>query len=202
MEVSQLGLAIFCVAAVIEGMILGIAYDAFSVIACVGGKTFESGFNRKIQSIELPLIGSSFFLRKKQNRPFQTIVLFVYDLVFMLCVGISVSVLVYRFNDGEWRIAVVALLLVGYVLYRKILRRGVLAIVETLEFLIKCILAYILYFTFRPLKKVIHLLCRSISGGIEKVSDRLLERKIQQYSEKKKAEILRNAEKYGTIRGN
>ena len=118
----------------------------------------------------------------------------------MLCVGIFVSVLVYRFNDGEWRFAIVGLLLIGFVLYRKLLRRGILAVIETLEFLIKCILAYLLYFTVRPLKKAMCLLCRSISGGIEKASDRLLEGKIQKSSEKEKSEMLRNAENYGTIR--
>ena len=140
------------------------------------------------------------FLQNKQNRPIQTIFLFVYDIVFMLCVGIFVSVLVYRFNDGEWRFAIVGLLLIGYTLYRKLLRRGVLAAVEILELLIKCILAYLLYFTVRPLKKAVCLLFRSISGGIEKASGRLLEGRIQKNSEKEKSEMLRNAENYGTIR--
>ncbi len=202
MEVSQLGLVIFCVAAIIEGIILGIAYDAFYVITCVGGKFSESSFQKKLQSINLPLIGQSVLFKEKQSQPIQTIFLFVYDLVFMLCVGISVSVLVYRFNDGQWRFAIVALLLVGYVLYRKLLRRGVLAFVEILEFLIKCVFAYILYFTVRPLKKIVCMLCRSISGGIGKASDRLIERKIQKYSKNKKSEILRNAEIYGTVRKN
>lgn len=200
MEVSQLGLAIFCIAAVVEGIIFGIAYDAFSVIIRVGGSSFESNFQKKIQNIELPLIGKSTLLQNKQNRPIQTIFLFVYDIVFMLCVGIFVSVLVYRFNDGEWRFAIVGLLLIGYTLYRKLLRRGVLAAVEILELLIKCILAYLLYFTVRPLKKAVCLLFRSISGGIEKASGRLLEGRIQKNSEKEKSEMLRNAENYGTIR--
>ena len=68
MEVSQLGLAIFCIAAIVEGMIFGIAYDAFSVIICTGGRSFESNFQKKLQSIELPLIGKNLLFKKKAKQ--------------------------------------------------------------------------------------------------------------------------------------
>lgn len=198
MEVSQLSLAIFCFAAIIEGMIFGIAYDAFYAIVSIGS---QPKLLKKLESAELPLIGHVIFTNQNKKRPAQAVLIFIYDLIFMVCAGIAVSVLVYRFNDGEWRFAIVALLLVGYVLYCKLLRRVTLAFVETLEFFVKCIFAYVMYFTVRPLKKVICLICQSIYRGIEKAFDGLLERKIQKHSKSKKSEMLRNAETYGTVRG-
>lgn len=199
MEVSQFGLAIFCVSALIHGIILGLTYDVFSAVAVGNGKVFDPDLKTRLHNVKLPLIGRFDFNFQKRNRSFQTIVLFIYDLAFMLFVGISVSVLVYRFNDGKWRFAIVALLFLGYVIYCKILRRGVLALLEILLFLVKCILFYIMYFTFRPIKRMTLTACRSIKGGIDKMNKRHLESKIHKYSKRESSEMLCNAENYGTV---
>ena len=77
MEVSQFGLAIFCVSALIHGIILGLTYDVFSAVAVGNGKVFEPDLKTRLHNVKLPLIGRFDFNFQKRNRSFQTIVLFI-----------------------------------------------------------------------------------------------------------------------------
>ena len=196
MEVSQFNLAIFCFASIIEGMILGSVYDVFCVVFCAKRENTLI-FRKKLQSINLSFTKQQATKMEERYRSFRALPVFLCDLIFMLLAGVSISLLVYRFNDGKWRLATVTFLLLGYILYRKLLRQIVLSLLGLCAFLVRCFFDFILRLTVVPIKHLAYAVFRSVSGGIRKVSKQFFECRILKYSEKEKAEILRNAENHG-----
>jgi len=185
MEISQLDLLFLCLAAFSCGAILGIVYDVTSLLPMLGGKTFQKELRKNLSDITLPLIKRKLKTRIINNNITEFSIgfsVFVHDLVFMAFSGILTSMLVYRFNDGIWRLYVFAFEILGFCIYRVTVRQLVLKIVEYLRFLVKSVFLYLYCFLILPLKNIFCVLFRAYK------KQRLI-RNINKYSKKKKKEI-------------
>ncbi len=189
MELSQTSLAVFFAVMLACGAFLGIVYDLTAILPAICGRVFDIKLNERLGGIYLPLIKRP--LKRyttAHGRVSRTLSIFFHDLLFMITAGIVVSLVVYRFNDGRWRVGGLVCLCVGYAIYRVILRRLVLCFTELLRFAIRVLAAYIAFFVLLPIKwganklRVFYKMFRS----------QQIEKYIRQYSEKEKKRILRS----------
>lgn len=198
MEVSQTGLALFSLASLLLGFLLGALYDASAILPALGGKIFSERILKRLENVNLPIIKRRYELKKTPSKDFTVgFSLFLHDLVFMLFAGVATALLVYRFNDGRWRFYVPLFLFIGFVAYRRFFRWSVLALTEILRFIIKCMLAYILYLAFSPINWMVRALKRFIVRFYEVYQARKLKELIYKYSEKEKMRLLTLASDYG-----
>jgi len=200
MEISQSELAVFCLATVVAGVILGFVYDACAWLPMIGGKTFCFSVRERLSEIELPLLKRKISAGKSNIKDFtEGFFVFLHDLIFMIFAGVALAFILYRFNYGIWRFYCLIFALIGFWVYRKIFRFPVVALVEIVRFLIKAIALYVVYFIFKPIRAFALRSKKHFAKKALEIRKSKLNKYIIKYSEKEVKKIKASATVSGCL---
>ena len=186
MEVSQVAFALFCAASLVGGAFIGVIYDAFAILPVIFGKVYCEGLRARLEKIKMP-----FFLR--ESRGFLRTAVFLHDLFTMVTSGVLLILIIYRFNDGQLRIAAPFCFLCGYLLYKVLLSRFVLPISELSGFAVRYAFSLAVFILAVPFRAIV----RAGSRAAKAVRRARNKKLIKSYSKNKKKELLLSAELSG-----
>jgi len=190
MEISQTAIFFFCIASFVIGFLLGVFYDISAVLPAIGGKNFCFSLRQKLSEITLPIIKRKIKAGKSNIKEFTVgFTVFLHDLIFMIFSGAAVSVIVYRFNNGIWRIHCIVCIILGFAFYRIIFRYPVLVLAEILRFVLCCIVLYIICLLYIPIKALIGFITTYFSELLCSLKNKKTQRFIIKYSKKYKEEL-------------
>ncbi|MBE6600175.1 MAG: hypothetical protein E7640_03100 [Ruminococcaceae bacterium] len=186
MEVSQVAFALFCAASLVGGAFIGVLYDAFAVLPVIFGKVYCEGLRARLEKIKMP-----FPLRKR--RGFLSTAVFLHDLFTTVMAGVLLILIIYRFNDGQFRIAAPLCFLCGYLLYKMLLSRLVLPLSELSGFAVRYAFSLALFILAVPLRVI----ARAGAKAAKAIKLARNKKFIKSYSENKKKELLLSAQLSG-----
>ncbi len=187
MELSQSSLAFFFAVTFVSGALLGAIYDVSAILPAIFGRIFDLRLNTRLGEIILPIIKRKLKRRVTAfGKLSRALALFFHDLLFMSVAGVTVTLIIYRFNDGIWRAGVLVCLIAGFAIYRVTLRRPILCFAELLRFVLRAILAYVIFFIWSPIMWLIG----KLIGMAKRLRASRLEKYIKHYSEKEKKRLL------------
>ena len=186
MEISQLSLALFCLVSFVFGVVYGAVYDLISPLPSLFFKVHSKGLNEKLyKSTELSE------KRKRTRRLATNTAVFFHDLLYMFFFGVAFSVLIYICNDGIFRYSALLGMILGLLLYKKLLRRAVLAFSELVRFALwRAVL-----FAVSVVKVPFTFIMRVIKRINAKAQKARLEKQITRYSNRMQTELLALSER-------
>ena len=132
MELSQTGLALLFAAALACGFFMGALYDAFAILPTLCGKVYSPRLHRRLSGIKRPPVGGQKL--GKFRRAALPAALFLHDLLMALTAGVLTVLVIYRFNDGQFRASVPIGFFAGMLIYRSTLRRLMSPVTELCGF--------------------------------------------------------------------
>ena len=193
MELSQWGLALLFAAALICGFFMGALYDALAILPTLCGKIYSRRLHRRLALIRRPRVGG------KRLRAFRRAALpaalFLHDLLMTLTAGVMTVLVIYRFNDGQFRASVPIGFFVGMLVYRMTLRRLMSPVAELCGFAVGYALQCAAFCLVAP--------TRVLVGQIKKLATRMIGRatelRAHKNSEKEKGRILAAARICGCL---
>lgn len=150
--------------------------------ACMGGcrmlllalRTFSGAYlpperMRARYEKPLPLLHRGVrFARGGTRRVWRATVVFCTDLCFCLCFCVSLIFLLYRYNDGAWRLSVPALVFAGFFLFLLLSRRFFVRANDYLAYFFAAAALYVRRALCLPIMLLVRLLCRFIFRPVQK----------------------------------
>ena len=193
MELSQTGLALLFAAALACGFFMGALYDAFAILPTLCGKVYSPRLHRRLSGIKRPPVGGQKL--RKFRRAALPAALFLHDLLMALTAGVLTVLVIYRFNDGQFRASVPIGFFAGMLIYRSTLRRLMSPVTELCGFAVGYALQCVAFCFVAP--------SRALVGRIKKLAatviGRVTERNAHKNSEKEKGRILAAAKICGCL---
>ena len=111
----------------------------------------------------LPLLGKAVgFERGATRRVWRALVIFVTDLCFCLVFCVRLILLLYRYNDGAWRLSVPLLCLLGFAFFVLLVRRFFAHLNDDAAYFLAVALLYFKAALLLPIRLVLRLLRRFV----------------------------------------
>jgi len=149
MGISQSAIGALYFYAFLLGLILGAVYDCLRITRVFLGNHYSRRAARHLQRIRLPFLKSA--EARTESRALGVVVFFE-DLLFCLCAGISLILLLYGFNNGKFRFFVVICACLGFLVYRGTLGRIVMLFSEVIAFALETAVRYVVFFMLLPFR--------------------------------------------------
>jgi uncharacterized membrane protein YedE/YeeE len=165
MEISQSALARLYWYALLLGVGLGAFYDALRITRVFLGVHYSRGTARKLEQIDLPLLGTR--KRRRESRCLG-VVTFFEDLLFCILAGVALILLFYVQNNGKVRFPVFFCAAAGFLLYRATLGRLVMPFLEAIAFGIEVAVRYFWLCVSWPIRWITGWICARVRRIWEK----------------------------------
>ena len=149
MGISQSAIGALYFYAILLGLILGAVYDCLRITRVFFGNHYSHRAARRLQEIRLPLLPKA--KARGESRALGVIVFFE-DLLFCLFAGISLILLLYGFNNGNFRFFVLFCACLGFLIYRGTLGRLVMLFSEVIAFSMETAVRYLVFFLLLPFR--------------------------------------------------
>ena len=149
MEISQFVLARLYLLSGVLGVGLGVFYDLLRITRVFLGVQYSLRATKKLQAMHFPLLKER---KKRTESPFLGTVIFFEDLLFGLLCGVSMVLLLYGANNGNFRFPTVICAGAGFFLYRGTVGKLVMLFSEVIAFFIEIFIRYICYFISFPFR--------------------------------------------------
>ena len=166
MEVSQNALAWMLCCSLMCGMALGFCYDVFRLTRMSMGADLPQAAILLQQRLLLPerlrLFSTQSVSRRprKDRKALKYIVLLVEDVIFCLICGVTIALLLYQTNDGQFRLSAVVVMLGGLAIYLLTIGRLIRIFSGVIVVIIRSALIWILAIVAYPISVLIRLLMR------------------------------------------
>lgn len=156
LETNSARQLLFALYALGLGACFGALYDVFRIGRVFLGIGVRDGGNDRFDSLKLPLIGSRNDRRKNRRRHVigdivETAAVFTADILYFAIATPAVAVFLYHANYGEPRLYLALCAALGFSAYYFTLGKLVMLASRTIVFIIRSALAYLVYFTVRPI---------------------------------------------------
>lgn len=149
MSISQADLARLFLYALFLGVGLGAVYDVLRISRIFLGVHYSRRMVKKLRNISFPLLPKR---KEKHESRLLGLVIFLQDFFFCVLCGVSLVLLFYEVNSGNFRLSAAFCVGGGFLLYRYTLGRLVMLFSEVIAMAIEVILRYILFFFFLPFR--------------------------------------------------
>ena len=186
MEISQRLLGMLFVWAVLLGFALGGVYDVLRITRILCGVHYAG---RPLQSasgaVDASLAPSSPpTFRRRLSRILRTLLIFAEDLLFGVVCGISLIILLYYTNDGQFRALSVCGMACGFFVYYHTLGRLVMLFSEVIVYALRRLVLWIVHLTLLPFRWLTRLLCRTVGRRITRLAKRIRHKHNVRYTNK------------------
>ena len=168
MEISQLSFAVFCAASFVAGAAVCVFYCAFALLPAACGRVYSKKMNSALKRIRCV---RPFEVNPSVKKIALHISVFLHDFLIAVAAGTLLTLVIYRFNDGVFRVAAPICFVLGFVACRALLSRVLAPISELLGFILRYLFFFVSYLALLPwrwLKKVLHLAAERISAAKKK----------------------------------
>jgi hypothetical protein len=166
MEVSQNALAWMLCCSLLCGMALGLCYDVFRLTRMSMGTDLPQAAILLQQRLLLPerlrLFSTQSVSRRprKDRKALKYIVLLVEDVIFCLICGVTIALLLYQTNDGQFRLSAVVVMLGGLAIYLLTIGRLIRIFSGVIVVIIRSALIWMLAIVAFPIAVLIRLLMK------------------------------------------
>ncbi len=188
MEISLASQLFVFIASVILGLVLGALYDVIRIIRALLGISYINRFTQRLKELRLALIKNPLFKEGAHSRTFDSIIIFVTDVVYFLAVTLALMIYIYHMNSGIVRWYIFAGAIVGMLMYYVTIGRLVISVSEYIVFFLKVIFSYLSFFISRPFI----LLYLKIKPCFSKIK---LHKKRKNKSQKQRVELVKIGKK-------
>lgn len=180
MQISQRALAYMLLCAWVCGAALGVLYDGMLALL-YPGKDMGARITR-LKNKLLPPPALRLNLRPFANNKGATVVAVVergaLDILFCLLFAVTVILLLYETNDGQWRTSVPVVMLLSLALYRATLARPIRSLLAFGRTVLWALLAWVLGLFLYPIRRLLRrtqALRRRLVGRMRAIGNGLLE---------------------------
>ena len=115
-------------------------------------------------------------------RVIRTVVFWIEDLCFWGAIAIGIVVINYTFNDGKNRVFTFLGILVGFLIYRVLLKKLVRCLLQRIVFLWDLLFSWIFYMFFHPVSKFSSFLCEKVKKITKKIHKSIAKKKEKVYN--------------------
>lgn len=195
---------LFC--SLLCGMALGLCYDVLCLTRMSMGTDLPQGATLLQQRLSLPERLRLFSTKSVSDRPrkerkmLKYIVLLVEDVIFCLICGITIALLLYQTNDGQFRLSALVVMLSGFGVYLLTVGRLIRLFSGLIVVIMRSAIAWILAIVAYPIVILIRLIAKWLSPLCNRLKSRvashlhILKQKLQL---RKQARLLRATHKKG-----
>ena len=157
--------AIATLIAIVVGAGVGLIYDGIRLSRAIIGIRYTDRLSRRFFAVHFPLIGTlpqREAPQRKRREFFISLYVAMGDVLFFLLASVATVVFLYHANDGIVRWYLLLGLFLGFLLYYVTVGKITVNIFEVITLSLRILLAYVAYFTVRPLVFVIRVLSRTL----------------------------------------
>ncbi len=150
MEISFASQLFVFLASLILGLVLGVLYDVIRIIRALLGISYINRFTQRLKVLRLPLIKNPLCKAGVHSRTFDSIIIFITDVVYFLIVTLALMIYIYHMNSGIVRWYIFAGAMIGMLMYYITIGRLVISVSEYIVFFLKVIFSYLSFFISKP----------------------------------------------------
>lgn len=206
MEVSQNALAWMLCCSLLCGVALGVCYDVLRLTRMSMGEDLPQAATLLQQRLSLPerlrLLSAQSVPKepRKERKALKYMVLLIEDVIFCLICGVTIALLLYQTNDGQFRISAVVVMLGGVGVYLLTVGRLIRLFSGLIVVIVRSAVAWIMAIVAYPIATLIRLIAKWTAPLRRRLKNRVashwhtIKQKLQL---RKQARLLRAANKKG-----
>lgn len=160
MEISQVILSLLLLYSFLFGSIVGVFYDVCRMLRVLAGKSCSKRKYNRIEAWRLPIIKKPLAL--KNESIWQTVLIFLGDIICILFCTAGIIVLNYAYNSGRFRFFTVLGVLAGFFVYKYTVGRLIILIAEPLVIVFRYLVVSIFILFCAPFLKFGYILCNFV----------------------------------------
>ena len=152
--------------AIVVGAGVGLIYDGIRLGRAIIGIRYTDRLSHRFSAVHFPLIGilpQKEAPQRKRKEFFISLYVAMGDVIFFLLASVATVVYLYHANDGIVRWYLLFGLFLGFLLYYVTIGKITVNLFEVITLALRLLLAYVAYFTVRPLTCVLHALLRALA---------------------------------------
>lgn len=158
--------AVATLIAIVVGAGVGLIYDGIRLSRAIVGIRYTDRLSRRFSAVYFPLIGilpQKEAPQRKRREFFICLYVAMGDVLFFLLASVATVVYLYHANDGIVRWYLLSGLFLGFLLYYFTVGKITVNLFEVITLTLRLLLAYIAYFTVRPLTCVLRVLSKALA---------------------------------------
>lgn len=158
--------AVATLIAIVVGAGVGLIYDGIRLSRAIVGIRYTDRLSRRFSTVHFPLIGilpQKEAPQRKRREFFISLYVAMGDVLFFLLASVATVVYLYHANDGIVRWYLLSGLFLGFLLYYVTVGKITVNLFEVITLAFRVLLAYVAYFTVRPLTFVLRMLSRGLA---------------------------------------
>ena len=166
MEISQITLVVLLLYSFFSGVLVGLLRDLLGLLGVALGLCSAKRQHSHLSRLHLPVSFRPLNAEKKRGI-LQSIAINIFDLVSILSAACSAILLAYGYNSGRVRFFSLAAIAAGFFLYRLMLGRALIFLLEPIALLLKYLLLSIcdiLTLAFRKLYALMRKIAKKFSS--------------------------------------
>ena len=192
MEVSQLAFAAFCGASFAAGVVICVFYYAFAFLPAACGRVYSKKIYFAAANIKHL---RPFTVKPAAKKIILHGALFLHDFLSALGAGVLLTLVIYRFNDGMFRIAAPICFFAGFFLCRAAFSRLLSPISEICGFFLRWLVLSLCFIALLPLRW----LKKAVGFAFERIAASEKKRRLKKFDIAEKQRLLAAASLNGCL---